>query len=618
MNPGTTHVPPRIDPRLVTASDGKVHLAAIAGGSDVETSDDPTSNSGEGSKRGARSGAPRRSIRMLRWVRRISQAVFLVVFLLLLFQTTFRGSFSADPNATVRLGWPVEVFFLFDPFAALITFLSTFTVYRWMLLALVVVALTLLFGRVFCGWVCPMGTINQITAWVSPSKLGKGGKRIKANRTHPVRQRVKYYILYASLAAALAGSAVGGVFDPIALAVRGLGLSVMPTGQYVMSRIHEATSGSEIGPVVFLGDAANYVLTHGVWQSKPFHYHWGWLIGLTFLALLIMNRFIPRFWCRVLCPLGALLGVLSRFALFGMVKRHDRCTDCNLCLLHCQGADSPEGGVKWRQDECHMCLNCENACPEGVIEFKFLPGRESTVTKPDTVRRTAVATAAAGLVAIPAVRATGAFGPNFDAKRIRPPGSVDELEFLDRCIRCGECMKVCPNNAIHPALGEAGIEGLWTPIMIPRIGYCEQSCVLCGQVCPTGAIRKFSEKERRGDGQPPIKVGTAFYDFGRCLPWAMQTPCIVCEEFCPTSPKAIWVEEVEVPLRDNKHGADGSPPAMKTVKLQRPHVDPSLCIGCGACEKVCPVIDEPAIAVSSVGESRSSTNVILLRENSDS
>jgi ferredoxin len=111
-------------------------------------------------------------------------------------------------------------------------------------------------------------------------------------------------------------------------------------------------------------------------------------------------------------------------------------------------------------------------------------------------------------------------------------------------------------------------------------------------------------------------MGTAFYDTGRCLPWAMATPCIVCEEFCPTSPKAIWVEEAEVPKRSPKPGPDGKPPEMELVKVQRPHVDPSLCIGCGACEKVCPVQDEPAVYVTSVGETRSKTNVILLENTS--
>lgn len=620
---------------FVVASDGKVRLSIIRN-HDVErvyaspnhkNIKAPLSSpsfgrssgnaAGKKKRRGAGAKPPRRCIRALRWARRITQATFLIVFLFFLFQTTFRGSFGADPSETVRLPWPVEAFFYFDPFAALITFLSTFTIYRGLLWSLVVIGLTLVWGRVFCGWICPMGTLNQIIAWLKPSKKGKGAKRIASNKTHPMRQRVKYYLLYASLAAALAGSAIGGIFDPFALAVRGIGMALMPTGQYLVGRGHEATSQTHWGPVTSAGDAVNYLLTHGVWTSKQFHYHWGFFIGLLFVAILFMNRVIPRFWCRVICPLGALLGVLSRFALFGMVKKEDKCTHCNLCLLHCQGADSPQGGVAWRQDECHMCLNCENACPEDVIEFKFLPGRERTKAKPDTERRTALATAAAGFAAIPTLRSTSAFGPDFSPKRIRPPGALDEMEFLDRCIRCGECMKVCPNNAIQPAMLEGGVEGLWTPIMIPRIGYCEQSCVLCGQVCPTGAIRKFTEKERRGDGTPPIKMGTAFYDFGRCLPWAMQIPCIVCEEFCPTSPKAIWVEEVEVTVRESSHADHGAPPAMKKVKLQRPHVDPSLCIGCGACEKVCPVIDEPAISVSSVGESRSRTNVILLRESSN-
>jgi polyferredoxin len=339
-------------------------------------------------------------------------------------------------------------------------------------------------------------------------------------------------------------------------------------------------------------------------------------VGSLFVAVLFMNRFVPRFWCRVLCPLGAFLGVFARFALFGMEKDHAKCTDCNLCLVHCQGADSPQGGVKWRQDECHMCLNCESACPEDVIKFRFLPGRRSALVVPDTGRRTAVATAAAGAALLPITRVADVIDANYDHRVIRPPGSVPEKEFLERCIRCAECMKVCPNNALHPAFFEAGVEGIWTPILIPRIGYCEHSCVLCGQVCPTGAIQKITEEQKLGVGQKPISIGTAFYDQGRCLPWAMSTPCIVCEEFCPTSPKAIWVEEVDVPKRLPIASEGGAAPKMETVHVQRPHVDPSLCIGCGACEKVCPVQDKPAVYVTSVGESRSKTNVILL-ENTD-
>jgi polyferredoxin len=342
-----------------------------------------------------------------------------------------------------------------------------------------------------------------------------------------------------------------------------------------------------------------------VLQPKQYFFHQTWVIGGLLFAVLLANRWIPRFWCRALCPLGATLGLIARNALFGMEKDHSKCTDCNLCLVDCQGADSPQGGVKWKQDECHMCLNCETACPEDVIKFRFLPNRRSMTLAQDGMdRRKVLVAAATGAAVLPLARASDTLDSNYYDRLIRPPGSVPEREFMERCIRCAECMKVCPNNALHPAFLESGIEGFWTPILIPRIGYCEPSCVLCGQVCPTGAIQKITEDHKLGNPArhiEAIKLGTAFYDHGRCLPWSMATPCIVCEEFCPTSPKSIWVEEIDVPDR-NGH----------MVHVQRPHVDPQLCIGCGACEKVCPVQDRPAVYVTSVGESRSRTNVILL------
>ncbi|HXX68521.1 MAG TPA: 4Fe-4S binding protein [Polyangiaceae bacterium] len=577
-------------------------IAAVAG----------RTSRGRSSKRLPGSGIPpRRIVVILKWARRLSQVLFFALFIYFLFQTTFRGSFAARADSPVRMPLPVEGFLLVDPFVAAMTLLSTHTVYRGLLWSLGLLALTIVFGRAFCGWVCPFGTLHHFFAWLLPSKRGRGASRVDANRTHSY-QRAKYYLLYAFLVAGVAGSAIGGLFDPICIAVRSIGLGVVPGLQYVTHRALGGAQDMHWRPVQGAADHTQDWLAQTVWQSKQFYFHQTWFILFLLVAVLFANRFIPRFWCRVLCPLGAFLGVVARFALFGMTKDHSKCTDCNLCLVHCQGADSPQGGVKWRQDECHMCLNCENACPEDVIKFGFLPNRRSTVAVPDTQRRTALAAVGAGAMFLPAARVADALDVNYHSKVIRPPGAVEERSFLERCIRCAECMKVCPNNALHPALFEAGIEGLWTPILIARIGYCEYSCVLCGQVCPTGAIQKINEKEKMGQGQPPIKIGTAFYDHGRCLPWSMQTPCIVCEEFCPTSPKAIWVEEVDAPLRDSKPGPDGAPPPYRTVHLQRPHVDPSLCVGCGACEKVCPVQDQPAVYVTNVGESRSKTNVILL------
>lgn len=187
-------------------------------------------------------------------------------------------------------------------------------------------------------------------------------------------------------------------------------------------------------------------------------------------------------------------------------------------------------------------------------------------------------------------------GRAFNPALIRPPGAVGEDEFLSRCIRCGECMKVCPTNAIQPARLHAGIEGLWTPVLDMEIGYCEYECTLCSQVCPTGAIRELSLEEKQ-----EIKIGQSFVDRSRCLPYASGRPCIVCEEHCPTPDKAIWVEEVEV-LND----------AGEKVLVHQPHVNPELCVGCGICQNKCPIKDRSGIYVTSVGETRNPRNQMLL------
>jgi len=157
-------------------------------------------------------------------------------------------------------------------------------------------------------------------------------------------------------------------------------------------------------------------------------------------------------------------------------------------------------------------------------------------------------------------------------------------------------MKACPTNALQPALDEAGPEGIWTPVLKPRIGYCEYYCSLCSQVCPTGAIKELTIEEKI-----KVKIGSAWVNKDRCIPYALGRPCIVCEEHCPTSPKAIKFVMVDTKLPDG------------TIATQKaPVVDLDLCIGCGICENKCPVMDDPAIYCTSVGEDRSEKNRLLL------
>ena len=535
--------------------------------------------------------------------RRISQIFFLLLFLALLFFTSL--SLFPGGGTEIHLRAPVRLFFEWDPLVALVNALAGHGLYRGLIWSLIILLPTLLLGRFFCGWICPMGTLQQFVGNM-PSEAKRGKQRIEANR-YKRWQTVKYVVLLAGLVAAFFGSAVIGWFDPFSLLVRSFGLALMPAFNFAVHSVLSPMEHSHIGFIKATGGTLHAILQATVLDLRQPHFAQAALLGILFLLILFASLRVTRLWCRALCPLGALLGAVSRWSILGLHKDLAKCNNCNRCLLNCQGGDDPIGTAPWRKAECHMCMNCVGACPDHSLTFKFFR-KEKEVTSPDLGRRRTLTGIAAGAVAVPLLRANTGLGKSRHELLLRPPGSLDESDFLSRCIRCGECMKVCPNTALHPTLDEAGLEGIWSPTLVPRIGYCEPSCVLCSEVCPTGAIWQITPKEKGwvvGVGaqqqNQPIRLGTAFYDRGRCLPWAMATECIVCEEWCPVSPKAIYVQEVEV--------IDS---AGNTKTLKQPRIDPSRCVGCGACEFACPLQDRPAVYVTSIGESRSPASQILL------
>jgi ferredoxin len=421
-----------------------------------------------------------------------------------------------------------------------------------------------------------------------------------------------------------------------------------------------------IDPITLVYRSVNLVLLpvvdSGVHKLSPIqrYYEGAWLIGAIFLVTVFLNLRIPRFYCKFICPLGALLGVLGRFALWRIGKTRSECANCRRCDANCEGACQPSGQI--RIGECVLCMNCRSSCEEGLIGYRMSPSTSGEITFPDISRRGFVMTLISGAVAIPTLRLTGKVGPNWHPRVIRPPGALTEEEFLARCLRCGQCMRICPTNIIQPAAMEGGLEALWTPILNFRIGTsgCQLNCIACGQICPSAAIRPISLDEKLGRNEyasaGPIVLGTAFVDRGRCLPWAMDRPCIVCQENCPTSPKAIFTRENFSPVRggvlwvkkadaltvefagnplqpgrfatgdyyckvandaDDRHRriVDNTGNTIYVhiqVRLQLPFVDLKLCIGCGICEHECPVRVKRAIRVTSENESRGTERSLLL------
>lgn len=417
----------------------------------------------------------------------------------------------------------------------------------------------------------------------------------QANRK-TASQRIKYFILILLLAATVLGLNVVGWMDPIAWLFRSLALAVLPGLGLALRSLFEALAASDIHILKLLSYGAE-VLVSPVFGYDPKAYQTAWFIGLLFLLILALNRIRPRFWCRVLCPLGALLGICSRFSLLRLEKYPQKCTQCGLCTRHCQGAACPHPGEIWESAECLVCFNCFHVCPEDALAFKFKT-RPRLNKKPDIGRRAVIGGIVAG-VSLPYLsRLDGAIDKSSDPRLIRPPGSLKEEAFLELCQRCGLCMKVCPTNVINPTLAEAGLAGFWTPHLIMTLGYCEYTCTLCGSVCPTGAIAPITADEKINK---PIKIGSAYVDRGRCLPWSANAPCIVCQEHCPTSPKAIFLKEDWVTTADGKR-----------LHVQLPFVDLKRCVGCGICENKCPVRGLPAIRTIAAGESRSLRNQILL------
>jgi ferredoxin len=521
-------------------------------------------------------------------VRRLIQSLCLAGFLLLFFWVCWPyGSRQYAEAFRAREIVEGELFLLLDPLVSVSTAIAARTLVWSLAVAAGVILVSLLLPRAFCGYVCPLGTLFDVLDWFV-------GGRVRFLRLprHGWWSFAKYCLLAVIVTAAVFGVVLSAFFAAIPVLTRAMLFVLAPAQTGLLA-------GWYLVPPMNLG-------------------HW---LSISLFALMLGLVFLGRrFWCRCVCPTGALFSLCNTLRLTER-KVTDKCVRCGRCVDACP-FDAINDDFSTRSLDCASCRTCSGVCPTGAIEFtwrqrrngesgwqrqtQFADGVSRGESEPSTssedfacrchpeggtshVVAGMPAVADAGLsrrgmliglggTAVAGVGVPLAIGSGRvqNEPPIRPPGSVPENEFLQLCVRCGQCVKVCPNNVLQPAGLELGFNGLWTPRVVPDWSGCEPSCNNCGQVCPTGAVRALALEEKRA-----ARIGLAEVDCEACLPHAGRGACQLCVDECRMAGyNAIEFVRVGTRLDENGEPVEGS-------GYLAPVVREDLCVGCGLCQMRC-------------------------------
>ena len=411
-----------------------------------------------------------------------------------------------------------------------------------------VVLITLLFGRIYCSVICPMGIFQDLIIWIRR----KGEKLFKKKKTHKFKfvgehKWVRYGVF---------------VLSVVSLFVSGQMLIALiaPYSAYgrMVQSIVAACSGSVTAALLITGLLTLIIICVCAWM-------WG------------------REYCNTICPVGTLLSFMSRFSMFRVQIDESKCTGCGKCGRGCKASCIDTKNHKIDYSRCVDCFDCIDTCQEGAIQFKTVCNKKSCDVKADEPvdegRRAFLVTSAV-VAASAAAHAQdhmhGGFAEVLDKKsperteRLVPFGAVSVKHFYDHCTACQLCVSACKNGVLRPS---SDLEHFMQPVMGYENGYCRPECTACSQVCPAGAIKPVTVDQKQ-----TIRIGVAKVNLDLCLPAQGKDSCGNCSYHCPSGA----IRMVRQPGSRN----------------QIPSVVEDRCIGCGACENLCPSRPISAITVN--------------------
>ena len=450
---------------------------------------------------------------------------------------------------TVRLYLAAAVFFLvvslfllpeWGSAAWLLSLQALPAAARWWWWGILLAASTAAAGRIYCSVLCPLGTVQELV-WRTGGRPGPGYRL-----PGPLRK----WVPGAAFAAAAAGfSSILLGLDPLGTVGRGVTQVIHPLAR-LAARIFSALMESH----------GTFDLA-GIWREMSVLPEFFWTGLAILLALSVWSFHRGRPFCDSLCPVGAFLGLFSGDAPLSIRISGEKCSGCGRCEMSCPVGCLSASGHRVDSQRCVLCLRCLDQCPEGAIRLGRPPRREGAARR--RVLRISLGTAAAVVYAAKdRIFPRRIWPQGTDPLPVSPPGSGSHGNFLEKCVACMACAAACPAGIIRPSLDAWGPAGILVPVLDYSRGYCQYECAACSSACPSGALAPLEI-----DVKKRTSVASAVFFRENCIVLKSGTACGACSEHCPT--QAVHM----VPYREG---------------LTAPELDPSLCLGCGACRHVCP------------------------------